>query len=673
MHPPRCPRTGLLVFAGLLALAAFGAEPAPLAIFSPEQPVSFFFRDTEASAALRRLTYEEWSARYGRLSGVMGKMLDEEVLGRSAAQAYYRRFKAEHPEQAVMLHANGTFRSPRADNRAYHAGHWLYYNGARVLDAVPAGAGTITLRVADASLFNRSPYRVNPAVPEDVGLCAMTADGKPDWSHAEQAAIVAVDAKAGTLTIERGVYGSKPQAFAAGAAYVAAHVAQTWGTTNKLWQFNMATTCPRDVAGKTAADRWAAELVAAIQPGGAIAYIDGVEFDVPFRKPMLLGRGREADCDADGKPDNGIVGGAPVFALGVDNFFRALRAALPEKLIMADVGENQQRSVATLNGIETEGWPKLRDPEFLHWSIALNHHCYWGALARPPVFHYGLMKFLGEGDVPLSRVRLTLAGPLLVDAAVPMGYLPPAGSNGVWDELLGGTLQRRGWLGRPLGPARWLADESPDLFAERNFAAAASSTDASVRTLPRGLEVAARNAAASNFTVRVGGLRLAATTDLVVRIEASALISPHEHRDAYRVLSVAVVRAGKQPEWTRSAPAAPVAGQPFYGRYFFRDLDPGDHDLVVQAEGPEAATLHAVSAHAASDIAVRSYERGVILANPSHRSQTFDLKTLLPGAALRRIEATAAQDPRVNSGVAVGAEVTLPPKDALFLHAKWRP
>jgi hypothetical protein len=260
-----------------------------------------------------------------------------------------------------MLHTNPIFRSPLADNGIYMDGHWLYYNGARVLDGVSSRERIITIRVSDVSCFHMSPFAVNRAIPDDAGLCVLGDDGKPDWSRAEQTKLLAIDASAGTITLQRGLYGSKPLSIEKGRAYVAAHVSQTWGTTNKLWQINISTACPRDSRGRTAGEVWAGELIALMRPGGDLDYIDGVEFDVPFLRPMALGGDRRADCNADGLPDDGVLDGQPVFAIGLDNFFRTLRAAFPDRLIMADTGERAQRSLETLNGVETEGWPQLRD------------------------------------------------------------------------------------------------------------------------------------------------------------------------------------------------------------------------------------------------------------------------------------------------------------------------
>lgn len=648
------------------------ADRRDLRIFSDTHPVSLFFRDTEATAASGRLSYEDWNARYSRLAGVIGKMLDEEVLGRSAAQPYYRRFKAEHPEQAVLLHANGTFRKPQADNRAYHDGHWLYYNGASVLDRVVPEQTEITLRVSDVSLFSLMPYRVlggkpNTEVFEDVGLCALAADGKPDWSRAEQAMLIAVDAAQGTITIRRGLYGSTPKEFAAGQAYVAAHVAQSWGTSNKLWQFNMATTCPRDHAGRDAAEVWVAELAAAMGPGGAIEFVDGVEFDVPFREPVAIGRNRRADCDADGHSDGGVIDGQPVFAVGVDGFFRKLRAALPHKLILADVGDKEQRSMDSLNGVETEGWPHLHDPEFELWSTALNDHRFWEKQARSPVFTYGLMKFLGQSVITFAQVRLTLAGPVLVDAAVPMGHNPPEGSNGVWDELMGGALGKPEWLGRALGPTRWLALETANLLERTDWTKTISSTNARWSALEGGIEALARLPGAEQFSLRIGGLNLLKASDVVVAIKARAKARFGYPADSYRTLSLAVMPAGASLDAKFEYPTSPVAEEAFEGRYYLRGVAAGECDVVLTIEGAASVTIEAISAHAAPDLAVREFEHGAILANPSHEPQVFNLDRLFPGKSFRRIQATVNQDTETNDGKPVAGTLTLLAKDALFL------
>ncbi len=74
-----------------------------------------------------------------------------------------------------------------------------------------------------------------------------------------------------------------------------------------------------------------------------------------------------------------------------------------------------------------------------------------------------------------------------------------------------------------------------------------------------------------------------------------------------------------------------------------------------------------VEAYAHPDTITRLYEHGLVLANPSPRPFVFDLSTLYPGRTFRRLQGTELQDTKTNDGSRVGAKVTLPPKDALFL------
>ena len=50
------------------------------------------------------MTYENWEADFDRLMGIMGKALDEEVIGREARNPeWFTRFKRDNPRQVVLL------------------------------------------------------------------------------------------------------------------------------------------------------------------------------------------------------------------------------------------------------------------------------------------------------------------------------------------------------------------------------------------------------------------------------------------------------------------------------------------------------------------------------------------------------------------------------------------
>jgi len=454
-----------------------------LQVLGGDYPRAYFFRSCEGAAANARLSYDRWAAAFSRLMGIEGKVLDEEVPGRSQRNIdFFTRFKHDHPEQLVLLHYNGNARDPRYQTEKYFAGHWIYHNGARILEDVPAEAGETEIKVDDPSLFRTRMGRYRTS-NDDVGLCMLDSGGKPDWHRSEQVQLVQVDAKRKVIRVRRGCYGTEPMAFPAHSAYAAAHATEgPWGgKSNLMWYYNYSTRCPRDENGRTCADVHSEELAGRFLPGGELEAFDGLEFDVLHHE--LGGRSSKfgLDCDADGRIDNGLFDGVNGYGIGVVEFCRQLRTRLgPKRLILADgMSLRNQRAFGILNGIESEGWPTLSDWEIRDWSGGLNRHWFWSENAAEPVFNYINHKFTTAGERPGSRVRpqvpwavhrLVFAVATFTDSAVCYSFTPPAEPGeliGVWDELRKGKENQLGWLGRPLGPAVRLAETQPDLLAGR--------------------------------------------------------------------------------------------------------------------------------------------------------------------------------------------------------------
>jgi hypothetical protein len=111
-------------------------------------------------------------------------------------------------------------------------------------------------------------------------------------------------------------------------------------------------------------------------------------------------------------------------------------------------------------------------------------------------------------------------------------------------------------------------------------------------------------------------------------------------------------------------------GKPFEAVFYFRDVGPATVDIQVEIEGGAPVYLTDLHAYSAADTLARAYEGGLVIANPSNRAQPFNLEKLYPGTTLRRLKGTANQDPTTNNGEAVGAQLVLPPMDALFLAVK---
>ena len=451
------------------------AAASELALLGPDYPRVFFFRSAESAPYRSGMTYERWSEEYGRLMGIMGKCLDEEVQGRARLNPeWFSRFKREHPEQAVLLHFNGNARDPRYATEKYFAGHWIYRAATAVTADVPAEPGETVIRVADASDFKTGAGRYRTS-DDDLALFGVTADGRHDWAHCEQVQLVSVDERANTLRVRRGCYGTRPVAFKAGQARAAAHMTEgPWGKTNNpLWYYNLADQCPRDAEGKTCADRLVDDLEAWFGKGGKLEAFDGLEFDVMFNETR-------GDTDGDGVVDDGVAGGINRYGIGVAAFARRLRERLgPGRIIQGDGalgtgGARSQRAFGFLNGIESEGWPNLDDWAFDDWSGGLNRFAFWNANAFPPAFSYMNHKWVepvpgqpGEhrdAEVPFARHRLAFAAAQLTDAMITCATQPPReakGLVGIWDEFVCGTENRLGWLGRPLGPAVRLAAGAP--------------------------------------------------------------------------------------------------------------------------------------------------------------------------------------------------------------------
>lgn len=549
-----------------LAIVALGAANAPaaesparpprhseLTILQENYPRAFFFRATEGQAANPKTSYESWDADFSRLMGIIGKALDEEVLGREARNPeFFTRFKRAHPEQVVLLHFNGNARDPRYHTEKFFSGHWIYRKATAIAADVPAEAGETTIRVKDASDFQVSTGRYKNS-NDDIALFGLSRDGRHDWNHCEQVQLIAVDRAANTIRVRRGCYGTKPLAFRAGAARAAAHQAEgPWGRTNHLmWYYNFATHCPRDAEGRIAADRLADDLVSWFGPGGKLAAFDGLEFDVMFNET-------HGDTDGDGEPDNGVVGGVNRYGIGMVEFARQLRARLgPDRIIQGDGalgpgGRRSQRAFGFLNGIESEGFPNLHDWAFDDWSGGLNRHAFWSANAHPPAFSYINHKWNqpvpgkpGEQqhpDVPFARHRLSFAAAQFTDAAVCYSFAPardPRGLFGVWDELRGGTLQRPGWLGRPEGPAVHLAATTPDLLGGKPGA-------------PIGADLVRRIGGAVTARATGGGIVIQPTNPQATRLTFSLRDLPTNGPDLLVVLTAkAEPRAGHPREMAR--------------------------------------------------------------------------------------------------------------------------
>lgn len=656
-------------------------EDGALSIWEEAYPRAFFFRQPEKVYE----PYEAWDKNFSRLSGIMGKILDEELKENSRAVEYFRKFKEDHPEQVTLLHLNGNARDPEFETGPFFAGHWLYYAGATILSDIPADTAVIAIKVSDARRFKeRSGW--DGLRHDDIGLCALGPDGKADWRYSEQVVLQAVDYANNTITIKRAQYGTQPVALKAGRAYAAAHIREgPWGKggNNPLWYYNFSTRAPKDEQGRQAWEVFADDVARRFLPGGELSFMDGLEFDVLHHELKnhsyaYLDTIRFPDCDNDGRHDWGVFEGVNTYGAGVMQFARRLRQQLgPDKLILADgFALNHQRAFGIFNGIESEGWPRGDDYELEDWPGGVNRHRFWAANAHPPALNYVNHRWWEKKypEVPHNIQRLVIAGTVLTNSVYSASFYNPDDDNPedehwqpLFDEVVKGTENEPFWLGKPLGGTKRLAENEAyrllwSLSDFYNHLALADGMEAELTE--NGIRISAEGQDALRF--RLEGLP-STGNDLLLLLEMSGAPiaqAPPEYARAVLVgLSEQSVTSEHKHQYMSFLNA-----RPFESEFGFVNAKTGTVNLEFEIEGGEPVLISGIEIYHQPNARARVFENGIVLANPAMGAYTFDLEELSPGVKYFRLQGSAGQDTVVNNGQPAGGQVTLPAKDALFLR-----
>jgi len=343
-----------------------------------------------------------------------------------------------------------------------------------------------------------------------------------------------------------------------------------------------------------------------------------------------------------------------------------------------------------INGIESEGWPRLYDLEIEDWSGGLNRHFFWNKNSYTPAFSFIIMKFpIGVGtnaNVPANIHRLTMAAAQITDAVFTYQVLPgldysdPEGFPGwpadgnypVYDELVEGTENEKGWLGQPSGQAVRLAKSAPDLLEgtglmnDSRLVESLSGDGIKFEIQDDQLVVESTGAQAEDDVLRfnLGGIETSGP-DLTVFFkiwgEPLAGFPKGIARLAWlKAIDSEGKELGKFMTW--------VGESEYEASFYFGNIASESVELEWEVEGREPVLLSSLTAHAHPDTIYREFEDGLVVANPSPNPFEFDLESLLPGEDFRRIQGTDLQDPVTNNGESVGPQLTLAPLDALFLR-----
>ncbi len=641
-------------------------------LFTEGYPRAFFFRQSES---LTKLGYDDWNKTFNRLGGIIGKCLNEEIPERDTNIPFFTQFKLEHPGQLVMLHYNGNGRDPRDNGYKFYAGHWLYFEGVKNRSEIKEEEGICEIEVEDAGIFKTKIGRYENA-NEDIGICRLTEDGKPDWDYSEQVQLVSVNLKKNTIKVRRAQYGSGAKQFDAGLALVSPHVTEgPWGENNNImWLYNHSTYCPKDKYGKTCDDILVEELVERLSSNGELACFDGVEFDVLWNEVNHATFGRKVDTNADGKGDNGIINGVNEYSAGVFNFCKQLREKIgPEKLIMADGMTSQfQRGINYLNGIESEGWPIHRDPEIKDWSGGWNRHLFWNQNAFQPAFSFINFKYIKNTELPPEgRQRLVWAVAQLLDARIThSGYTIKRPEDGIHrsiiDEFVAGGRQQKYWLGKPLGETVRIALQQNDLLKGNGtkltdeFLKKFSGDNAIFGKDGNSIKISARNNENCVFSINkipcdgpdlLVSVKLKCDPRRGYPEEMPRLLNVSESNNPYKLMSF-------------------VNGDWFHATFYFRDVQEKTIDLNFEMESNEPFWMKEFTVHAYPDVAYRKFENGLVLVNPSHHNYTFNISEIGGENPYYHLQATLGQDTKVNNGQKVGKTLTLQEREGMFLETK---
>lgn len=683
--PGELTRRGFLVLGGAAAaivglsgceFPAAGNHPdiAPSsAVLSGGFPRVLAFRQSERLVPLK--SYEEWAPQFTPYSGIIGKALQEERTEISGPQTveYFNRYKQDYPEKTVLLHHNGRARLPNFETEGWSAGWWLYREGG-VLRASADPQDTV-LHVDSTSNFKlRSDLEGH--IGDDLVIAPMGADDRPDFTKAEHLRLTEIDEGTHRLTVRRGQYGSSAREFPKG-AYLGRHVyAGPWSAVDdRVWLINFSTMCPTDPSGLRAVDVVLEQFASWFAPDGVLASFDGIQLDV-FQITLEDRRGIDADCD--GRADLAFQDKEDTYLQGQIEFTKGLREILgSSRYLITDGAVGQEPDTASVSGIELEGFPKADDYGITLWSQALMELELWrrGAQLR---LSYPLFKFAPPHDYPVSfsRFRLTLAGALATNSAVSW-YNEPGGSTTelpsnavIYDEFIGGTLARAGWLGAPRGETVHVAERGADVLSGDGDSWPSSYVS---RFTGSGVEFAVQTEAIPVLTVsrRAAVARLAFSIphikldgpDVVLALDTLGVA-----RDAYaatigRKCTMTVSGSGGELSQTVTVPTTW-----FHVVLGFHGIGPGPLRVTIAIDGDTPLRVRALRVFESPDAITRGFASGAMFANPSGSEHTFDVARLFPRRRFARITGSIGQDPDTNDGSTVGPTLTLGPLDALIVR-----
>lgn len=613
--------------------------------------------------------YETWSKAVDANAGLMRKFVSEELVIGPEKAVWANRYAAGHPEKLVMLHLNGESRQvqdfPEVMER-YFPGHWVYEEGAMLVENL-SGAETV-LKVDDIKPFLKKGYPVRNTsplqhLPLKLLIVRLDGDGGRLWYESEFAEICHVDAAEQTVTVKRGIYGSRPLDFSAGRAYVAPLAGGLWGK-HVMPYYNLSSSCPVDRDGKKANEVYAEEIASWFAEDGILSAFDGIAFDVNYSDVSEKGSGW--DVDNDGNADGGWIAGRNVWKEGDVMFFRYLRELTGNQFIISSDAQHwsNQQLPDILDGMESEGLVQHNDM-WRGFSRAVNTHLYWEGHGRSQTdYRYVVMKIMGPDSNDALRYRRFGAASAFCLGA---GVTEPVGDNTVFSsrDFVPEEFRVSGSLGRHTGPLVRYAMEREPVYGRQGASLDVSGAGLSCYVDGTSLVLSAETAAAEDGNVPEMCLTIkdvpVPSGDVVFSVTATVLEYDSEIGSCYHVPAVMWLEPSVLPSYDKNRRYDGYF-KDLYGlfnsereetmTYYFRNMQEGIQDVRIRVRGADKVRIDDFRVYNAPDVLIRNFENGVVVVNPS----------------LSEVELDISGYAGYKKG---GAVVTVPPVDALYLkHQK---
>ena len=193
---PDYPMKHLLALLFLLPATPLFADPPTSTSSPPATPGPISSAPLKESLPIRGSPSTVSTPISPGLMGIQGKVLDEEIPGREVAG-----ISTSSPDSNRRTPINwscsistGTPETPGLICDEFHPAHFLYFEGTRILDDVPAEDWRDRNprgRRRPVSELDMGRYRTDN---DDIGLCMLdAARSSPDWNRSEQVRLIAID------------------------------------------------------------------------------------------------------------------------------------------------------------------------------------------------------------------------------------------------------------------------------------------------------------------------------------------------------------------------------------------------------------------------------------------------------------------------------------------------